>query len=141
MSIQPVVQQTNGTDCGVYAIAFATALCNNLDLTSRKFNRQQIRAHLWQALQCGHLSTLPFDNRRSQDQNKLVKISVYCECRMRYNPYKDKMAECTGCKKRFHKECQQITDKVFTFARFQLRCKTCSLREIYQCPLFLQVPN
>ena len=126
VSIPPVVQQTNGTDCGVYAIAFATALCNNLDPTSLKFNRRAIRDHLWQALQCGHLSMFPFEKRRPQDQNKLVKISVYCECRMPYNPPKDKMAECTGCKKWFHKECQQIADKVFKFARFQWRCKTCS---------------
>ncbi|CAH3041503.1 unnamed protein product, partial [Porites lobata] len=125
VSIPPVVQQTNGTDCGVYAIAFATALCNNLDPTSLKFNRRAIRDHLWQALQCGHLSMFPFEKRRPQDQNKLVKISVYCECRMPYNPPKDKMAECTGCKKWFHKECQQIADKVFKFARFQWRCKTC----------------
>ena len=126
VSIPPVVQQTNGTDCGVYAIAFATALCNNLDPTSLKFNRRAIRDHLWQALQCGHLSMFPFEERRPQDQNKPVKISVYCECRMPYNPPKDKMAECTGCKKWFHKECQQIADKVFKFARFQWRCKTCS---------------
>ena len=126
VSIPPVVQQTNGTDCGVYAIAFATALCNNLDPTSLKFNRRAIRDHLWQALQCGHLSMFPFEKRRPQDQNKLVKISVYCECRMPYNPPKDKMAKCTGCKKWFHKECQQIADKVFKFARFQWRCKTCS---------------
>ena len=47
VSIPPVVQQTNGTDCGVYDIAFATVLCNNLDPTSRKFNRQAIRDQLW----------------------------------------------------------------------------------------------
>ena len=28
VSIPPVVQQTNGTDCGVYDIAFATVLCS-----------------------------------------------------------------------------------------------------------------
>ena len=88
VSISPVAQQTNGTDCGVYAIAFATALCNNLDPTSLKFNRRAIRDHHWQALQCGHLSTFPFEKRRPQDQNKLVRISVYCECRMPYNPAK-----------------------------------------------------
>ena len=86
VSIPPVVQQTNGTDCGVYAIAFATALCNNLDPTSLKFNRRAIRDHLWQALQCGHLSMFPFEKRRPQDQNKLVKISVYCECACHTTP-------------------------------------------------------
>lgn len=68
VSIPPVVQRTNGTDCGVYAIVFATALCNKLDPTSLKSNRWAIRDHLWQALQCGHLSMFPFDERRSQQQ-------------------------------------------------------------------------
>ena len=76
VSIPPVVQQTNGTDCGVYAIAFATALCNNLDPTSLKFNRRAIRDHLWQALQCGHLSMFPFEKRRPQDQNKRMLHAI-----------------------------------------------------------------
>lgn len=50
VSIPPVAQQTNGTDCGVFAIAFATALCYKLDPTPLKFNRRAIRAHLWDSL-------------------------------------------------------------------------------------------
>jgi len=35
ISITPVDQQTNGKDCGVFAVAFATALCYKLDLASQ----------------------------------------------------------------------------------------------------------
>ena len=43
--VPPVDQQTNGTDCGVYAIAFATALCYNMDPTSLKVIPQYCIAH------------------------------------------------------------------------------------------------
>ena len=61
VSIPPVDQQTNGTDCGVFAIAFATALCYKLDPTSLKFNRRAIRAHLWNSLQNWYVGIFPFD--------------------------------------------------------------------------------
>ena len=123
--IPPVDQQTNGTDCGVFAIAFATALCHNLNPASLKFNRRMIRQHLWNSLQNGKIAMFPYEEKSKEDPPRTVTIPVYCDCRMPYNPTKDKMAECTVCKKWFHKECQQIADKVFKFARFQWKCKTC----------------
>ena len=48
--VPPVDQQTNGTDRGVLAIVFATALCYNMDPTSLKFNRWAIRPHLLDSL-------------------------------------------------------------------------------------------
>ncbi|CAH3154825.1 unnamed protein product [Pocillopora meandrina] len=51
--------QTNGTDCGVFVIAFATALCHNMDPTSLKFNRRAIRAHLLDSLKMDTLVYSP----------------------------------------------------------------------------------
>ena len=53
VSIPPVDHQTNERDCGVFAIAFVTALFYKVDPTSLKFNKQAIRAHLWDSLQRG----------------------------------------------------------------------------------------
>ena len=43
--IPPAAQQSNGTDCGVLPLAFATALCFQLDTSSLKWHA--VRAHLW----------------------------------------------------------------------------------------------
>ena len=34
----PVQQQTNGDDCGLFAIAFATGLAANIEPTTRKYD-------------------------------------------------------------------------------------------------------
>ena len=41
-----VQRQLGGADCGLYAIAFATALCFSLDPHSCSFKQAQMRSHL-----------------------------------------------------------------------------------------------
>lgn len=125
VTIPPVQQQSNGTDCGVFAIAFATALCYQLNPVSLKFNRQVIRAHLWDSIQNGYLGIFPFEEASSKEVDRSLTIQVYCDCHLPYNPNKNRMAECSECKQWFHKKCQQIPDKVFKFERFKWQCKDC----------------
>lgn len=125
--IPPVDQQSNGTDCGVFAIAFATALCYNMDPTLLKFNRRAIRAHLLDSLKNEYLGIFPFEEKSSAGNEKSVAMPVYCDCRLPYNPTKDQMAECTGCKKWFHQTCHNIPDKVFKYKRFQWKCNNCQI--------------
>lgn len=125
VTIPPVQQQSNGTDCGVFAIAFATALCYQLNPASLKFNRQVIRAHLWDSIQNGYLGIFPFEEASTKEVDRSLTIQVYCDCHLPYNPNKNRMAECSECKQWFHKKCQQIPDKVFKFERFKWQCKDC----------------
>ena len=125
--VPPVDQQTNGTDCGVFVIAFATALCHNMDPTSLKFNRRAIRAHLLDSLKNGYIGIFPFEEKSSIGYEETVAMPVYCDCRLPYNPTKDQMAECTNCKKWFHQACQKIPDKVFKYKRFQWKCNNCQI--------------
>ena len=125
--VPPVDQQTNGKDCGVFAIEFATALCYNMDPTSLKFNRQAIRAHLFDSLKNGYIGIFPFEEKSSAGYEETVAMPVYCDCRLPYNPTKDQMAECTNCKKWFHQACQKIPDKVFKYKRFQWKCNNCQI--------------
>ena len=125
VTIPPVQQQSNGTDCGVFAIAFATALCYQLNPASLKFNRQVIRAHLWDSIQNGYLGIFPFEEASSKEVDRSLTIQVYCDWHLPYNPNKNRMAECSECKQWFHKKCQQIPDKVFKFERFKWQCKDC----------------
>lgn len=55
----PVQQQTNSSDCGVFAIAFATCLTFEVDPSQITFEIQRMRPHLASCLRNGALSLFP----------------------------------------------------------------------------------
>ena len=59
IEVQPVQQQTNDVNCGVYALAFATALCFGKDPCEILLNRRTARKHLWWCLENENLAMFP----------------------------------------------------------------------------------
>ena len=59
MNIVPVQQQSNGSECGVFAIAFATSLVHTLDPKVPQFNVPQMRPHLYACLKAGLITPFP----------------------------------------------------------------------------------
>ena len=56
---KPVQQQTNGSGCGVFAVAFATCLVFGVDPTFINFDIQSMRPHLATCLRNGRISLFP----------------------------------------------------------------------------------
>ena len=59
ISVVLVQQQSNGSDCGVFVIAFATVLVYNLDKYIPQFNVHQMRTHLSTCLKNGLIIPFP----------------------------------------------------------------------------------
>ena len=57
--IAPVQQQLNGSDCGIFAIAFATCLVHGIDPQEITFNIPQMRPHLLSCLKSGGITVFP----------------------------------------------------------------------------------
>ena len=57
--VVPVQQQLNGSDCGVFAIAFATTLVYTLDTNIPQFDVPQMRSHLSTCLKAGLITPFP----------------------------------------------------------------------------------
>ena len=55
----PVQQQTNGSDCGIFAIAFSTCLVFGEDPTFVNFDAQSMRTHLASCLSNGKFTLFP----------------------------------------------------------------------------------
>ena len=51
-----VEQQTNNSDCGVYAIAYATSLCFSEDISCIQYCVSKMRSHLVSCLEDGQMS-------------------------------------------------------------------------------------
>ena len=61
--MQRVQQQQGGTDCGLFAIAYALSLASGEDPTHIKFKQEEMRQHLIDCLQADTM--LPFPVERT----------------------------------------------------------------------------
>ena len=68
----PVQQQTNGDDCGLFAIAFATDLAANIEPTTRKYDQEKFREHLLKCFKYGEISIFPGVKHNVVLQSNLV---------------------------------------------------------------------
>ena len=94
-----VQMQSGANDCGLFAIAFATALCSGELPGKYVFEQSAMRGHLMKCLAAGEFSMLPVRKlRRSSKRIKSTSaIKVYCDCRMPELP-SSSMVQCIKCR-------------------------------------------
>jgi len=82
----PVHQQSNGVDCGVFAIAFAVALAHGKDPTLLAFEESLMRSHLLECLEDKKVRLFPTkDKRIKKCKTKTTTVRLYCTCRQPYD--------------------------------------------------------
>ena len=59
LPVVPVQQQNNGSDCGVFSIAYATSLVFKEATEGIQYNITKMRSHLSRCLKAGKLETFP----------------------------------------------------------------------------------
>jgi hypothetical protein len=100
-----VQQQSNGVDCGLYAIAFATEVAFGFDPSEATFLEEALRSHILKCFQDGKIERFPQQNKSRVVRCKKTKFTfdVYCICRdifLYEDVEKDKgmfMAMCSMC--------------------------------------------
>ncbi len=98
-----VQMQSGSYDCGLFAIAYATALVHGEHPGKFLFDQDSMRKHLMQCIECGEMAMFPIKNIR-QSTGKLKSedfIELHCSCRMPAIPGVE-MIECSTCKRWFH---------------------------------------
>ena len=110
LNMRNVQLQAGGSDCGVFAIAFATALANNINPCECCFKQDAMRDHLQCCLESGKLTMFPLVKRRMP--RKVVHhvdiIEFHCSCQM---PEVPPMVECSKCKEWYHIKCVSVYPK------------------------------
>lgn len=125
INLKPVQQQTNGTNCGVFAIAYAMCLVNGIDPTTVRFDEKRMRKHLVSCMEEKRLTLFPRLNYVPRPRKgATVKVSLYCTCRCPYDA-NAKMARCDHCKLWFHQKCMDIPQAVFEERSIAWFCKGC----------------
>ena len=98
-------------DCGLFALAFATSLCNGICPTAMVYNQQSMRKHLLQCLVNGKMTEFPGRKRKPRTKKSaIIPVHVFCK---RRQPECGEMAECDQCHEWFHKKCESIPDMVW----------------------------
>ncbi len=98
--------QKGYSDCGLFAIVNAVAICHGLSPEYLKYDQNSMRGHC--RLQNKFLS--PFPAGKADRKNVIQKEKIYVcgSCRMFEE---EQMLECVKCEKKFHLRC--VTDKIF----------------------------
>ena len=77
-----VQKQNNGSDCGCFAIAFATSLCSGKEPSTEVYNQKEMRTHLVKSIDEQELATFPTLGKRKRSKTIIQKIPIYCVCRL-----------------------------------------------------------
>ena len=106
--LQPAVQQqTNLSNCGVFAIAFAYALCKGHQPEQCIFNEGRMRAQLYKSFTRNNITfRMNVEDREAQSNITTTTVPVYCVCRTAH--YKEMMVQCSLCKEWYHPTCVTI---------------------------------
>ncbi|XP_014673442.1 PREDICTED: uncharacterized protein LOC106813739 isoform X2 [Priapulus caudatus] len=98
MVIQPMRKQRNGNDCGLYAIAVATAVCHGLNPSTLSFKEEMLRADLascFESLELTPFSVVPSPENSVASVAKHVSVLGYCGC-FKVLCVKDDMKSCSA---------------------------------------------
>ena len=121
-SLMDCEKQKEYGSCGLYAIAFATALVHSLNPSELRFDVSKFRPHLINCISAGEIIPFPTIGLRVRSNwrpKKKIPIPIYCVCRMpdfgdpRSLPERYRvMTQCNMCKKYYHPECENIPQLV-----------------------------
>lgn len=119
--------QSGSSDCGLYAIAYATCLALGEDPTNYHFDQRCMRDHLVQCLESKKMKTFPILRERRRKMKNTIKavenISIYCMCRM---PESGKMISCTECGQWCHTACcNSVPSKALQTSSYPWLCPNC----------------
>ena len=102
-----VQRQVSDSDCGLFAVANATAICNGMDPVYVMFDQAEMRSHLLSCLE--HKLLTPFPSKRRRPRGPMVMelevIPIYCHCRLQEA---GRMIQCDACGDWFHEGCEII---------------------------------
>ena len=103
LSCMNMMMQSGPSECGVFAIAFATALAYGENPTQYLFDQSKMRLHLTMCLEQGQMTMFPFKKLRRVKKavKTMEKVRIYCSCCMPDLP-DTKWIECTKCKEWYH---------------------------------------
>lgn len=123
-SNEKVQKQINSSDCGLFALAFATDLCHGIDPVTQSYDQEKMRAHYVNCLDSLEMVPFPKTTRRVPYHlhNSKATVDIFCVCRMPND--NQEYVQCFQCNGWYHPTCVDIPNWVINSKR-RWRCETC----------------
>ena len=122
-----VDRQSNSSDCGVYALAFAAELAHGGDPALFTWDVNNMRGHILNSMRTGFVPPFPKKDERKIRFGKRIRIShaepIYCACKMPNDGLE--YIKCSGCRGWFHMSCVCLnTDRSYRNVKWS--CTDCT---------------
>ena len=116
-----VHKQVGTNDCGLFAVAYATAVCHGLDPTTLQFDQQKMREHMFSCIENNCASPFPISKEQPRRRAilKTINFEVHCVCHLPYDGAK--MIKCSKCSRWYHMKCLKLKETKGTWF-----CSNCS---------------
>ena len=103
-----IQKQINSSDCGLFALAFATDLCHGIDPVTESYYQEKMHTHYVDCL--NSLEMVPFLKTTQRVpyhvHNSKTTMDIFCVCRM---PNDDQeYVQCLQCNGWYHLTCVDI---------------------------------
>ena len=116
--------QSGGSDCGLFAVAFATSICCGVDPTTVAFEQRFMREHFLDCLQTKTMTMFPVrNNLRRPKQPKKENVSVFCVCRLIDDG--TQMVQCSSCQEWYHQTCVRVPQHILESEELEWQCASC----------------
>ena len=111
--------QSGSSDCGLFAVAFATAIVFGKQPGLFYFDQSQMREHLIKCLEQQNITMFPIKKSRWRSKVKATEqVRVYCSCQMPELPGTE-WIKCSKCREWYHAgACVTVQQK-----HFDVKCK------------------
>ena len=113
LQMQNAEWQGNESDCGLFALANATSLCNGIDPSNVFYIQTAMRDH---CIEQGILSLFP--------HKPIKQLRIFSICRQ--PDYGEQMVECTNCKEWLHTQCVRVPYACLRLQNREWLCPACN---------------
>lgn len=119
--------QRGSNDCGLFALAFVTSLCNREVPSIQWYDQKAMWMDFTQCIKLEEMKPFPTIETwiRKLKPSSFEELKVYCVCRLPYNGLK--MIEWSGFAEWFHTDCITIPHKKLQDVPLDWFCAECAI--------------